>query len=167
LNYLDIIIAIPLLWGAYKGFTRGLIFEIAMIIGLILGIYVAFKFSEAFELLLKKYLDVSASLPYISFIIIFILVILLMVFLAKIFEKILKIADLNAFNKVAGAVFGLLKFTLIVSIVLTLFKPVDAKLSLLKKKVKEESVLYEPVSGASHYIFPALGDLQRVLQKKL
>jgi membrane protein required for colicin V production len=167
LNYLDIIIAIPLLWGAYKGFKRGLIFEIAMIIGLILGIYMAFKFSDIFETFLKKYFDASSALPYISFIMIFIIIILLMVFLAKFLEKILKIANINAFNKIAGAVFGLIKFTLLVSIILTLFRPVNEKIRILKKVTADNSVLYKPISNASQYIFPALGDVQKVLQKKL
>ena len=48
MNYLDFIIAIPLVWGAYKGFQRGFIFEIAMIIGLVLGLYLAFKMSSLF-----------------------------------------------------------------------------------------------------------------------
>ena len=49
MNYLDFIIAAPLLFGAWKGYQKGLIFEIAMIIGLILGFYLAFKFSGLIE----------------------------------------------------------------------------------------------------------------------
>ena len=48
MNYLDFIIAVPLLWGAWKGFQRGIIFEIAMLIGIILGLYLAFILLIAF-----------------------------------------------------------------------------------------------------------------------
>ena len=44
MNFLDALIIAPLLWGAYKGFQKGLIFEIAMILGLIIGVYLGFKF---------------------------------------------------------------------------------------------------------------------------
>jgi uncharacterized membrane protein required for colicin V production len=29
MNYLDFILAVPLVWGAYKGYQRGIVFEIA------------------------------------------------------------------------------------------------------------------------------------------
>ncbi|MBK7682201.1 MAG: CvpA family protein [Bacteroidetes bacterium] len=68
MNYLDFIIAIPLVWGAYKGFQRGFIFEIAMIIGLVLGLYLAFKMSSLFEGLVSKMVDASGTtLHYLTF----------------------------------------------------------------------------------------------------
>ena len=41
MNALDILITLLLLYGAYTGFKKGLVFEIAMIVGLIVGIYLA------------------------------------------------------------------------------------------------------------------------------
>jgi len=38
MNYFDIMIAIPLIWGIYKGFKKGFIIEIASFIALGLGI---------------------------------------------------------------------------------------------------------------------------------
>ena len=46
MNYLDIIIIIPLIWGAYKGFRKGFIIEIASLIALILGIWGGINFSS-------------------------------------------------------------------------------------------------------------------------
>ena len=167
MNYLDIIIAIPLLLGAYKGFRRGLIFEVAMIIGLIFGIYLAFKFSNMFESVVSKYFNNSTLLPYFSFFLIFSLVILAMVLLAKLFEGILKITNLNMFNKVAGALFGLLKFGLIISVLLAVFRPIDENMGYIKPEIKNKSVLYAPVLKISQYIFPALKDMQQVFNKEL
>lgn len=168
MNYLDLIIAIPLIWGAWKGFQRGLIFEIAMIIGLVLGIYLALKFSVLFEGVVRKYISSSESfLPYLSFLLVFALVILVMVLLARFLEGILKMGKVNGINKAAGAFFGLIKFVLIVSIVLKLFKPVDEQIHLLKKETREQSFLYAPVLKTSQYIFPALNDVREVFKKKL
>lgn len=57
MNFLDVIIAVPLVYGAYKGFQKGLLFEVAMIIGLILGVYLGFKFSGLVYDLLQKITD--------------------------------------------------------------------------------------------------------------
>ena len=168
MNYLDIIIAIPLLWGAWKGFQRGLIFEIAMIIGLILGFYVAFKFLHFFEQFVSKYISSSEKfLPYLTFFLVFILVIVLMILLAKLLEGILKTISLNAFNKIAGAVFGILKFALVISFLLSLLRPVDLRMNLIKQQTKNESFLYNRVLNISHYLFPALQDVKKEFEHRV
>lgn len=168
MNYLDVIIAIPLLYGAWKGFQRGLIFEIAMIIGLILGFYIAFKFLHFFEKIVSKYISNSGNfLPYLTFFLVFILVIVLMILLAKLLEGILKITALNSFNKIAGAVFGIIKFALVLSFLLALLRPVDLRIGLINQQTKNESFLYSRVLNISHYLFPALQDVKKEFQHRV
>lgn len=168
MNYLDFILAVPLVWGAYKGYQRGIIFEIAMLIGVVLGLYLAFKVSSLFEGAVSKMLDAQGStLQYLTFFIVFIAVVLIMILLAKFMEGILKIGNLNLFNKIAGAFFGMLKFALVVSVVLSVFRPVDAQLGLLSAKTKSESYLYLPVISVSQYLFPALKDVQQEFSKHM
>ena len=45
MNYIDIILAIPLVWAVYRGFTKGFIIEIASLIAMVLGVYGAIHFS--------------------------------------------------------------------------------------------------------------------------
>ena len=45
MNFIDIILIIPIIWFIYKGFKKGFIIEIASLIALFLGIYVAIHFS--------------------------------------------------------------------------------------------------------------------------
>ncbi len=166
MNYLDFILAVPLVWGAYKGYQRGIIFEIAMLIGVVLGLYLAFKVSSLFEGVVSKMLDAQGStLQYLTFFIVFIAVVLIMILLAKFMEGILKIGNLNVFNKIAGAFFGMLKFALVVSVVLSVLRPVDAQLGLLSAKTKSESYLYQPVLSVSQYLFTALKDVQQEFSK--
>ncbi len=168
MNYLDFIIAVPLLWGAWKGFQRGLVFEICMIIGMLLGFYLAFKFSSIFEGLVSKYIHDSGNmLPYITFFIVFIAVVLIMVFLAKFLEGLLKIGSLTTVNKILGALFGLLKFGIAVSVILSLLRPVDARVGLLSAETKSHSKLYLPVMKTAHYIFPALQDVKEEFSKRV
>ena len=168
MNYLDIIIVIPLLWGAWKGFQRGLIFEIAMIINLILGFYIAFKFLHFFEKFVSKYISSSENfLPYLTFFLVLILVIVLMILLAKLLEGILKMTSLNVFNKIAGAVFGILKFALVISFLLALLRPVDLRMGLIHQQTKNESFLYNRVFNISHYLFPALQDVKEEFKHRV
>lgn len=166
MNYLDVIIAIPLFWGAYKGFQRGLIFEIAMLIGLVLGLYIAFKFSGLLESLVGKMVDASGNTLYlITFFVVFISVILILVLLGKMLEQVLKVGKMDNLNKAAGAAFGLCKFALVVSVVLSMFRPVDARYEILPAKIKSEAILYQPVIKFSQYLFPALRDVQQEFSK--
>ncbi len=61
MNVLDIILAIPILWLAYKGFTKGLIIEISTLAALVLGIYASLHFSYITADFLRNNLDVTDS----------------------------------------------------------------------------------------------------------
>ncbi len=168
MNYLDFLIAVPLIWGLYKGWQRGLIFEIAMIIGMVLGFYLAFKCSSMFEGLVSKFVkDAGHFLPYITFFLVFAGVVLIMVLLAKFLEGILKIGSLTAINQVMGAIFGCLKFGLAVSVILALLRPIDARMGLLSAKTKSESKLYGPTIKVAQFLFPALQDVKAEVEKRI
>ena len=43
---IDIVLAIPIIWGAIRGFRRGLILEVTSLVALFLGAYAALFFSD-------------------------------------------------------------------------------------------------------------------------
>ena len=168
MNLLDFFIAIPLAWGAFKGFRRGLVFEVLMLIGLILGLYLAFKFSDLLHGLVSSLFDTQgAVVPIISFIVVFLGILLVTILLARLLESILKATALNTINKILGAVFGLLKFALIASVFLWLFKGLDPYWNLINKEMKQESLLYKPVLKVSSFIRPALEDIKDEFMDKV
>lgn len=168
MNLLDVIIAVPLLWGAYKGFKRGLIFEIFMLIGLVLGMYVAFKFSGLINGLVAKMVSAnSAVIPYLSFIIVFGAILLIMILLAKLLEGILSVGSLTALNQVAGAVLGIAKFALIVSVVLWLLKSLEPHWNFINDSTKKQSLLYEPVLKTATFLTPAFQDIKEEFKEKV
>lgn len=166
MSYLDLCLIIPLALGMWKGWKRGFVFELAMLIGLVLGLYLAFKMSSLLEGAMAKVIDAQGTMLYgITFFVIFIAVILLMVLLAKFIEGILKAGQLSSLNQVAGAGFGLIKWALVVSVVLSVFRPLDVRLGILSAKTKSESYLYLPLLNFSQYLFPALKDVQAEFSK--
>ena len=161
MNFLDAIIIAPLIYGAYKGFQKGLIYEVAMILGLIIGVYCGFKFSGlAFELLQKIFPDEGHLLHYISFFVVITVIVLIFIFYARLMEAVLKITSLNVFNKVAGAIFGLLKFALAISVIFWLLKPVENSLSIIPEKSRKESLLYGYVLKIASSLAPAVKDVK-------
>ncbi len=122
-------------WFAYKGFTKGLIIELASLAALVLGIYAALYFSDITADFLVTYLKVGKKyLSLIAFVLTFILVVIGVVTLGgRILEKFIDILLLGFLNKLAGAVFGVLKGMLILSLLLMLMNYIGAG-NLLDKK---------------------------------
>ena len=77
MNYLDIILAIPLLWGLYKGVSKGIVKELAALLALIAGIYGAVHFADNIHPYLKEQFAIESSfVPIVSFTITFIVIVL-------------------------------------------------------------------------------------------
>jgi len=161
MNFLDAIIAVPLIYGAYKGYQKGLIFEIAMILGLIIGVYVGFKFSGWASALIKDLVPANGNLLHIiSFLIVFGAILLIFIFYAKLMEAVLKIASLNVFNKVSGSILGVAKFALAVSVIFWLLKPLEGFVNVIPEKSRKESLLYGYVFKTASFITPVMQDVK-------
>ncbi len=167
MNFLDAIIAVPLIYGAYKGFQKGLIYEVAMILGLITGVYLGFKFSGfAYDMLKNVLPDEGNLLHFLSFLIVFGTILLIFIFYAKLMEAVLKITSLNMFNKLAGLVLGVIKFTLAVSVIFWLLKPLENFANIIPEKSRNESLLYKPVLKAASFVTPVMDDVKDQFRKK-
>ena len=118
---LDIILLIPLVFGAVAGFRKGLLIELIGIVAFVLAIIAGFKLMEVGISILSDYIDgYSELLPFLSFIVIFLAIILLINTLGKLLKKMIDMTILGGFDKAAGAVVGLLKWAIGVSILLWL-----------------------------------------------
>jgi membrane protein required for colicin V production len=160
MNWLDIVLAIPLLWFMYKGFRNGLIIELASLAALVLGIFIALHFSfYAKEFLIDNFDIADNYLNIIAFAITFIIVAVLVYLVGKIIHKLVSIVALGFLNRLAGGVFGLLKAALVLSVILYFLNGFDS--SLIKAEVKENSFLYEPVESIVPMIIPRI-DLDNI-----
>lgn len=160
MNYLDIIICVPLAWALYKGFRKGLILEIAALISLVIGIWTAYKFSSITGEYLIKYFTLSSNvLPLVSFIVTFLLVVIGIHFLAKMLERIIKLAALGLINRLAGALFSFIKVGLIVGTLLYASSLFDNTFEIIPNEIKKESLVYKPIISAPPKILPMLKDL--------
>ncbi len=167
MSTIDIVIAVILLFGLVKGYMKGLFIEITSLVGLVLGVYGALHFSYFLSDILKDNVSWDESMiQIVAFAGTFIIILLALVFLGKALTKIAETIFLGFFNKILGAVFGVLKYALILSIVFLIYDQINSSLKFLSKEKSKESILYEPVKNLAPTIFPNLVNVVEKSNKK-
>lgn len=157
MNFIDVIIAIPILWFTYKGFTRGLIIELATLIALLLGIYIAGHFSDYTADFLRNKMDFhSRYMSIISFAITFLSVVVLVILFGKSLEKVVNVLLLSFVNKISGALFGFIKAAFFISTVIYILGTFDAEQKLISQDLQQNSLLYKPVKTIAPAVFPII-----------
>jgi membrane protein required for colicin V production len=168
MNSIDILLVIPLIYGAWKGFKHGLIIEVFTLLALFVGIYVGIHFSDFTAGLLREHLGLTSKyLPIIAFTITFLAIGAMVFFLGKTIEKLIKITALTPINKFAGVFFSLLKYAYMLSTLLVILESYDEKLSFFPVKVKNESLLYHPILKISTSTIPQLKESSIFLKNML
>jgi membrane protein required for colicin V production len=159
MNYLDIFFLIPLIWGFWRGFIKGLVLEAATLLSFGLAVYAAIKLSDALAGWMKDSLGWKTEyLPIIAFTVIFLGILILVYFAAKLVERAVDAAALGIVNKLAGGAFGMLKFALIVSLLLFLVEAVEKNTTIIPFNKKNGSLLYKPMAAVAPMLIPGLKD---------
>ena len=162
MNYMDIIIAVPILYGLIKGFFNGLIKEITGLLSLIISVYVAVNFSKLFEPYLSGYFDNYEQFkPILAFAILFIVTILIIKLFGILANKLTIALSLGFISRIFGSVFGWLKISLIVSFLLT----IESRFELIPKETKENSKLYKPISTLLDIVTPHFKEHKNLFEK--
>lgn len=164
MNYLDIIILVPLVWGVYKGFNRGLVVEVASLAALILGVWCAIRFSELTAKILVNNVGLNISASYlspVSFAVTFLVVAVAIVAVSRMIDKLLSAIALGGINKLFGAAFGGVKVFLIMAILLFFVNGIDKKVNFIPDEKKDESLLYMPLIGFIEQMVPKL-DIEEI-----
>lgn len=154
INYLDILLAVLLLLFAWSGFRKGLVIEIATLAALVLGLFLAYYFSGFVSEKLKDFFSISDQyLEIISFIVVFIGVIIFVMLVGKLFEKLIDVLMLGFLNKLAGAIFGIFKGALFISIFIFIVGYVSSGHYFFKKETRDSAILYKPISSIAPAMF--------------
>ena len=160
MSIVDIILGCLILYAIYRGLKNGLFVELASFLSLIIGIYVTIKFSSIMRDFLVNSMSWSPKyISIIAFALTFLAVVAGIHLLAKVFTGITSFAYLGWLNKLAGAVFSVLKTIVALSIVLNLFQKINVNGIIASKETLDASVFYNPIQEISAYIFPSLEKL--------
>ncbi len=159
MNYIDIILCIPLVWGLYKGFTKGLIIEAASLVAFGFGVWGGIHFSDFIAHKISAYSNwTSPYLPIISFAVTFLMIVIVVYFIAKLVQKLVEGLALGAVNKIGGAIFGSLKFALVMSVVIFVLNAIEKSYPVITLSAKQESLLYMPIGKIAPLLIPTLND---------
>lgn len=153
--WLDIVLAIPMAWFVYKGFRKGLVFELSSLVGLVVGIYCSIKFSKYVSTLIGIEGEYSIL---VAFFITFIAVYLLSLFLGKCIEGLMKMMKMGIMNNILGSVFGLLKCVCMLSVVMYYVVLIDFDKIIITDKTREQSLFYQPIERTGNLLIGTLKD---------
>lgn len=167
MNIFDLVFLVVI--GAFliRGFIKGFFIEVASLLALIVGIWGSIRFSG----LVGNYLITSFDLetPYlglIAFAVTFVGIVIAIHLVARIADKLFSAVALGWLVKILGAVFGVLKALIIISIVLVFLNTVNERVEFLPPDKKNDSMLYKPLSMLAPAVFPLIvsGDLIKTFE---
>lgn len=117
MNIVDIILLILFVIGAFFGYKKGLILELISIAAFILAIYGGFKLLHiGMEYVSRVYEGFGTLLPFVAFLVLFVLIIIVVNIIGKILKKIIDWTPLGIIDNIAGALIGILKWAVAVTI---------------------------------------------------
>ena len=157
MHFIDIVFAAFLGYALYKGIKNGLFVELASLVALITGIFIALKFSGFAKTIIENNVSWDAKyIEIIAFALTFIAVVAGIHLSAKVLTKIADFAFLGWINKLAGACFSMLKTILALSIVILIFEKINLNNMVTSQETLNESIFYNPVKKVSEFVYPKI-----------
>ena len=154
MNVVDIIIAIGLAFGFFRGFSKGFIVEIASLFALFLGLFGALKFSPLVVVLIEGYFDWNpAAIRASAYFLVFIIIVFGISLLAKALTKVISLAALGLFNRFLGALFGVIKWGILLCGAFFFIGKLNNWITVVDPKYFEDSLLYEPILKLGEFLF--------------
>lgn len=146
MSELSIVLLIPVIYFAYKGFKNGLIVELCSLVALILGVFITISFSDVtYALLQENFPKLSTSLGILSYVVTFIVVVILVRVMGKLITKIVDAVALSIVNKTLGAIFGAVKALIFLALLSILYESLNDKWKMAPESVTRESEVYQVV----------------------
>tara|TARA_R100000935_G_scaffold36196_1_gene57068 strand:- start:189586 stop:190119 length:534 start_codon:yes stop_codon:yes gene_type:complete len=154
MNTIDIVLGIILLIALVVGYKKGLFVALAGLVGIIAGVYGAVYFSGYAASYLAGWTNWNEqTVNLAAFAVTFLAILLLISMAGKALTKIADFAALGIINKLLGAVFNVLKFAFIISVVF-MFVNASPSFSILSEEDRDTSVLYAPVASLAPLVVP-------------
>lgn len=159
MGFIDIILAAFLVWGLVKGLRNGLFVELASLISLFIGIYIAVKFSYLVRSAVGSVVSWSPKTVQVAaFVLTLIAVVIAIHLLAKFMTGVAGFVFVGWLNTLGGGLFAVIKTALLLGIVLSLFQKVNLNNMLISKETQDKSLLFNPIVKTSEFLLPVLTD---------
>lgn len=153
MNFVDFVFGLPLLYALYKGFKDGVVVQLGGLVGLIIGVYLAFRYASAFGVWMG--MD-GTTAQVVGFIVIVVGVLLAITVLGRLMRGLFKVAGLGMLDQIGGMLIAVIKMALIISVILSALEAVNSDNSLYNPKKVNESIFYKPIKKVAGVAFPYL-----------
>lgn len=158
MNVLDLIFILPLLYGAYRGYQKGLFIEIIGVAAFIVAIVIGFKFLGYGMNMIAPVIGENLAnrfLPYLSFTVIFFPTIFLINKMGWMLRRALRFTILGTIDGFAGAMVGVFTWLLGISTFLWLMSSIDIN---LPEKLTKESLTYPAMKKVAPTVISKVSD---------
>ena len=150
MTWLDIIILLPLLLGLVMGIRKGLIIELTGLLSIIVGLVcVRIWGAVATGWLMQQVNWSEAVCGVLAHALLFLAVSISLHLIARLLTKLFKTICLGWLNRLLGGVFGLVKWSLIVLLVVFCIDRLDQQFQILKPELKKQSMIYHHLTPLS------------------
>ena len=154
---LDIILLVCFLPGIIRGLSKGFLEQALALVGIVLSVWAAFRFSGLVATWLKPYVDFSeTTVNVIAFALILIVMSLVVLLVAKLLTKVVEMAMMGWLDQLLGLVFALAVNALVIGVFIVLFDTINVKFNLVKPEVLDGSVVYTALRDLCYLVFPYL-----------
>jgi membrane protein required for colicin V production len=161
-SWLDIIIALVLIFALWRGWKNGFIFELAISCAFFTALYGAFKLALIVQEKINPVIETGDETTYrISFFIAFIVVFITIIFLGKLFSALVNVTPFGIFNRILGALFGFLRYVLLVSLLLWFLSTAEKKFHFIPGSQAEKSVFAGPLQKVAPAVLPVLNSVKK------
>ena len=167
-SWVDIVIALVLIFAAWRGWRNGFIFELALSCAFFTGLYAGFKLAWIVQEKINPVLNAGTETSYkISFFIAFILVFIATILLGKLFSSLVNVTPLGIFNHILGLLFGLLRYALLLSLLFWFLGTTGKKFHFIPQSQIENSKLISPLQKIAPTVLPVLNKLSDEVKKEI
>lgn len=157
MNWLDIIVAVVVVYSIFKGYSSGLIKQLASLVGVIACILLSGKVSLIILPYLREWNIFPDSLVEpAAFIMSFLSIFAVVTLLGYMLQTILESIKLGFVNRIGGIVICLAKWLIVLSLVLNLVERMDKNHNLISEDISEKSKTYPYVRPLAPAITPYL-----------
>lgn len=162
MNWLDVLLLLPLLVGLVRGLMRGLVSEVIAIIVVILGVLGARWFAPPFAAWIhKQFAWQTGVCDVIAYVLIFLTIAILLALLAKLLSNLLKAVHLGWANRLFGGIFGICKYAILVLVAVFVMEKTNKSFHWMdKSKVVKTSVVYPYTVEAVKYAEDAFDKME-------
>mgnify|MGYP003335617869 CR=1 FL=1 len=167
-SYIDIVIALILLFAAWRGWRNGFIFELAISCAFFTALYAAFKLAYIVQEKINPAAEAGPETSHkISFLIAFLIVFIVVILLGKLFSSLVNVTPFGIFNRILGTLFGIMRYALLLSLLLWFLNITEKKYRFIPESQTEKSKLISPLQKFGPALLPVLKSVKEKAEEKI